>query len=73
MAKTPVKIWYDREGDFLEVLFDANPGTFEETADDHVMVRVNSCHEVTGFSIMGLKALEKPCLDVVLEALTVQP
>jgi hypothetical protein len=30
MAK--VKVWYDREGDFLEVVFEDAPATLEEIA-----------------------------------------
>jgi len=26
-----VKIWYDKEADYLEVLFDIKPGVFKET------------------------------------------
>ena len=51
----------------MEVFFDSNPGTFEETANDRVMVRLNDRHEVTGFSVRGLTQLEQPYLDIVLE------
>jgi len=36
-----VKIWYDREGDYLEVTFDPRPGFFRETASDEVMEKVD--------------------------------
>lgn len=29
-----VKIWYDAEGDYLEVIFDQKPAYFCETAND---------------------------------------
>jgi hypothetical protein len=38
MAQT-VKVWYDTEGDFLEVLFSDKPGYMRET--DAVMARVD--------------------------------
>ena len=34
MAERAVKIWYDPEGDYPEVIFDQRPGYFRETASD---------------------------------------
>lgn len=34
MAKDKVKIWYDPEGNYLEVIFDQKPGYFRETESD---------------------------------------
>ena len=34
MAKKIVKIWYDQEGDYLEVLFEREEGYFKETEND---------------------------------------
>ena len=34
-------IWYDREGDFLEVMFEDRAGYFRETANDQVMEKVD--------------------------------
>jgi hypothetical protein len=31
MAERRVRIWYDPEGDYLEVVFDQKPGYFRET------------------------------------------
>ncbi len=42
MAGRTVKIWYDREGDYLEVTFNPRPGFFRETAADQVMEKVDS-------------------------------
>ena len=30
MAQKQVKVWYDAEGDYLEVIFDQKPGYFRE-------------------------------------------
>ena len=40
MAQKIVKLWYDREGDYLEVMFDRKPGYFRETKSDQVMEKV---------------------------------
>ena len=47
-----VKIWYDREGDFLEVIFSEAPGYMRETANDAVMERVDREGKVIGFTVM---------------------
>ena len=54
-----VKIWYDREGDFLEVLFSEAPGIMRETDNDAVMERVDTCGDLLGFSVMNVSALAK--------------
>ena len=36
-----VKVWFDKEGDFLEVTFTERAGYMRETAHDAVMERVD--------------------------------
>jgi uncharacterized protein YuzE len=58
MAGRSVKVWFDPEGDFLEVLFDpSKPGYFRETDDDRVMERVDETGEIIGFSILGVSGM----------------
>ncbi len=58
MAQT-VKIWYDAEGDFLEVLFSDQPGYMRETNNDAVMERVDDKGNILGFSVMHVSELTK--------------
>jgi len=58
MAKT-VKVWYDPEGDFLEVTFSEKPGYMRETDNDAVMERVDEEGNILGFSIMNVSRLRK--------------
>jgi uncharacterized protein YuzE len=58
MAQT-IKVWYDPEGDFLEVLFSDKPGFMRETDNDAVMERVDERGKVLGFSIMQVSRIEK--------------
>ena len=58
MAQT-VKVWYDREGDFLEVLFSDKAGFMRETDNDAVMERVDEQGQILGFSIMRVSRIEK--------------
>ena len=48
-----VKIWYDKEGDYLEVLFDRREGYFVETENDAIMEKVDKEGNVIGFSILN--------------------
>ena len=54
-----VKIWFDREGDFLEVQFKQAPGYMKETAHDAVMERVDAEGAIIGFSILGVSRFTK--------------
>jgi hypothetical protein len=54
-----VKIWYDAEGDFLEVRFSDEPGYMRETNSDAVMERVDEEGNVLGFSVMGVSQQKK--------------
>ena len=54
-----VKIWYDKEADYLEVLFDRKAGYFRETENDAVMEKVDTDGNVVGFSIMRISSLSK--------------
>ena len=60
-----VKIWFDREADYLEVQFREAPGYMKETAHDAVMERVDTAGEIIGFSILGVSRFTK---DQPLEA-----
>jgi uncharacterized protein YuzE len=54
-----VKVWYDREADYLEVLFDRKEGYFRETDNDAVMEKVDSQGNVIGFSILKVSAISQ--------------
>lgn len=59
-----VKIWYDKEGDFLEVLFSEHLGYMRETDHDAIMERVDDEGNLLGFSILGVSqiTIDKPIL-----------
>ena len=57
MAKRIVKLWYDREGDYLEVVFDRKPGYFRETKNDQVMEKVDERGNILGFSILKVSKI----------------
>jgi uncharacterized protein YuzE len=65
MAQRKLKVWYDPEGDYLEVIFDQKPGYFRETASDQVM-EVDEHGNVLGFSVLRVSALKEKPLEVAL-------
>jgi hypothetical protein len=61
-----VRIWFDPEGDYLEVIFDRAPGYFRETANDQVMEKVDDQGRILGFSVLRVSATKQRPLDVAL-------
>lgn len=63
MAKN-IKIWFDPESDFLEVLFSDVPGYMQETEHDAILERVDQEGNIIGFSVLNVSQLsrEKPLL-----------
>jgi len=60
-----IKLWFDPEGDYLEVTFSDAPGYMRETKSDAVMQRVDAQGRVIGFSVLGVTKFQK---DRPLEA-----
>lgn len=54
-----VKLWFDPEGDYLEVTFSDAPGFMRETKSDAVMQRVDEQGHLIGFSILGVSKFQK--------------
>ena len=63
-----VKVWFDAEGDFLEVRFSDAAGYMKETDNDAVMERVDERGQVIGFSILHVSKLsrQKPLVAELL-------
>jgi uncharacterized protein YuzE len=63
-----VKIWYDKKGDYLEVLFERKAGYFKETENDAVMEKVDEKGNIIGFSILKVSALRDKPLSIDLKS-----
>lgn len=59
-----IKIWYDPEGDFLEIVFRAAPGVFEDTEIDQVMKKVDEHGDVIAYSILNVSSLRGRPLEL---------
>ena len=53
-----MKVWYDKEADYLEVNFKSKEGYFKETDKDSVMEKVDKEGNVIGFSIQKVSDIE---------------
>lgn len=53
-----INIWYDEEGDFLEVIFEKKEGYYKETENDAVMEKVDKEGNILGFSILKVSAIK---------------
>ena len=60
-----IRVCYDREGDFLEVLFERKAGYFRQTSSEQVMEKVDEQGHVIGFHVLGASRLSRP-LEVEL-------
>jgi len=68
MGKKVIKIWYDKEADYLEVLFEQKKGYFRETENEAVMEKVDEDGNIIGFSILKVSLLRKKPLLIELES-----
>ena len=63
-----VRVWYDEEGDYLEVLLERKEGYFRETDNDAVMEKVDEEGHIIGFSILKVSVLKgQPPLAMTLK------
>ena len=62
-----VSIWYDPEGDFLEVVWQRRPGEFVESADGRADIKLDDQGNILGFQIQALSKITNPT-SVVFES-----
>ena len=55
-----VSVWYDDEGDMLEVLWAFREGYFTPTNDERILKRLDDDGEVIGFLIHEMSTLKQP-------------
>jgi hypothetical protein len=66
VERNVAKLWYDPEGDFIEVIFERKEGYFRETDDDRVMEKVDIEGNVLGFSIQKVSSMKGKPFEVAL-------
>ncbi|MBI5677252.1 MAG: DUF2283 domain-containing protein [Planctomycetes bacterium] len=63
-----IKVWYDKEGDYLEVIFERKAGYFSQTENDAVMEKVDEKGNIIGFSILKVSALKEKPISISLKS-----
>ena len=66
-----VKVWYDQESDYLEVIFEDVPASLEEI-DDDIFERRTPDDRVIGFAILNFSKHDRSRLSLPL-AVTAVP
>ena len=61
-----LKIWYDAEGDFLEIAFSDEVCEFRPTDSEKIMLKVNNFGQMTGFAVMNVSSVDREPLEIVL-------
>lgn len=66
-----MKIWYDREGDYLQITFEDAPAALEEIEDD-IFERRTTDGRVIGLAVFNFSRHDQDQLQIPL-AVTVHP
>jgi uncharacterized protein YuzE len=61
-----MRVWYDKEGDFLEVTFREAKGHMRDLGDD-IFERVDEQGNVIGFAIFNFSKRDQHAVEVPLE------
>ncbi len=64
MGKT--RVWYDEEGDFLEVTFANRKGSFREVGPD-LYERIDTSGRVIGFAVFNFLKRDRKSVELPLE------
>ncbi len=62
-----LSIWYDKEGDFLEITFKQAKGYLKEISED-IYERVDERGDLLGYSILNMSRHERHTMAIPLEA-----
>ncbi len=60
MTSKKVSVWYDSDGDMLEVLWAFREGYFTPTDDERILKRLDDDGEVIGFLIHEVSTIKQP-------------
>lgn len=61
-----IRIWYDREGDFLEITFREAKGYLREIAED-IYERVDETGNLLGYALFNVTRHERQALTIPLK------
>ena len=58
MATEKAYVWYDPEGDYLEVTFSTAEGEWMDAEDKRVMTKIDGYGNVIGFQLLSVSTLK---------------
>lgn len=61
-----IRVWYDKEGDYLEVTFSSAKGYFHEVGED-VYERVDEKGQLIGFAVFNFSKRDRKEVEIPLE------
>ena len=73
MGKQAMKLWYDAEADFLEVVFKKGKGVAYDTEDERVEVRIDSDGDILSFHVLGLKSVSGAPMNIDIKPKVLSP
>lgn len=62
-----MKIWYDQEGDFIEITFQDAKG-YSKEIDEDIFERVDGSGNLLGYLVLNVSRHERQALAIPLEA-----
>ncbi len=61
-------VYFDKEADFLEVMFEIGEGYFKGTENENVMEKVSNDGKILGFSIFNVSSFSSFPISINLHA-----
>jgi len=52
-----ITVYFNKEADFLEVLFEKTKGYFKETDNDSIMEKISKDNRIIGFNIINVSKI----------------
>lgn len=67
MGESGIRLWYDSDADFLEVVFEKGKGVAYDTDDERVEMRLDGQGKVLSFHALGLKSVFGSPLNIKIK------
>lgn len=67
-----MRLWYDREADFMEIIFEDKPGYFREL-DEDLFERVDENGRLIGYAIFNMTRHERQTLKIPVPTVSNAP
>lgn len=67
-----LKIWYDPEGDLLEIKFSDQPGEYQATSSKNMMIKTDASGRMVGIMVLKVSEVEGGPMEIELSADTLK-